>query len=154
MYDSLQPSDCSIQGSPMSFINAWSLLRFMSIESGMLSNHLTLSSPFPFAFNLSQHQDLFQSWLFASDGQSTGASASALILPMNIQGWFCLGLTGLISLNSMGLSRVFSSTTIQNHKFFGAQSSSWSNSHTCTWPLEKHSLDYMELCQQSDVSAF
>ena len=82
------------------------------------------------ALNLSQNQGLFQ-WVifFTSDGQSTGASASASVLPMNIQGCFPLGLTGLISLQSKGLSRVFSSTTIQEHQFYGAQSSLWSNSH-------------------------
>ena len=66
--------------------------------------------------------------LFASVGQSIGASASASALPMNIQGWFPLGWTGLVSLLSKGLSRVFSSTTIWRHQFFSAQPSSWSNS--------------------------
>ena len=73
------------------------------------------------------------SLLFASGGQSTGAWAS--ILPMNIQGWFPLGFTCLFSLQSKGLSRVFSSTTIQKHQFFSAQPSLWSNSHICTWLL-------------------
>ena len=67
------------------------------------------------------------SWLLASGGQSIGASALASALPMNIQGWFPLELTGLISLKSKGLSRVFS-TTIQKHQFFGTKSSLWSNS--------------------------
>ena len=61
------------------------------------------------------------SQFFASDGQSIGASASASVLPMNIQGWFPLGLTGLVSLQSKGLSKVFSNTTVQNHQFFSAQ---------------------------------
>ena len=65
------------------------------------------------------------------------ASASASVLPMNIQGWFPLGLTGLISLLSKGLSRVFSSTTIWRHQFFGAQPSLWTNLHIHTWLLEK-----------------
>ena len=81
-----------------------------------------------------------KSCLFASGGQSIGASASATVLPMNIQGWFSLGLTGLISLLSKGLSRVFSSTTVRKHQFFSAQPSLWSNSHICTWLLEKPSL--------------
>ena len=76
------------------------------------------------------------SWLFASGGQSIGASASASVLPMNIQGWFPLGWTGWISLQFKGLSRVFSNTTVQKHQFFGAQLSSQSNSHIHTWPLE------------------
>ena len=71
----------------------------------------------------------------ASGGQSIRASAS--VLPMNIQDWFPLGLTGLISLQSKGLSRVFSNTTVQKHQFFSAQLSLWSNSHIHTWPLEK-----------------
>jgi len=74
------------------------------------------------------------SWLFTSDGQTTGTSAS--VFPMNIQGWFPLRLTGLISLISKGLSRVFSSTTVQKYKFFGAQPL-WPNSYICTWLLEK-----------------
>ena len=81
-----------------------------------------------------------KSWFFASGGQSIGASASASVLPMNIQGWFPLELTGLISLQSKGLSRVFSSATIQKHRFFDAQPSSWFNSHIHTWLLEKPSL--------------
>ena len=77
------------------------------------------------------------SWLFPSGGQSIGLSASASILPMNFQGWFPLGLTGLISLLSKGLSRVFFSAKIQSHQFFGAQPSVLSNSHIHTWLLEK-----------------
>ena len=87
------------------------------------------------------------SQLFASGDQSTGATAS--VLPINIQGWFPLGLTGLISLLSKGLLRVFSSTTDQKYQFFSAQSSSWSNSHICTWLMESHNFDYMDLCQWS-----
>ena len=77
------------------------------------------------------------SWLFISGVQSIDASVTATILPMNIQGWFPLGLTGLISLQSRGLSRVFSSTTVQKHQFFGTQPSLWANCHIRTWPLEK-----------------
>ena len=77
------------------------------------------------------------SQFFTSGGQSIGASASASILPMNIQGWFSFRLTVWISLLSKGLSRVFSSTTIQKLQFFGAQLSLWSSSHICTWLLEK-----------------
>ena len=77
------------------------------------------------------------SQLWVSGGQSTGASASASALSMTIKGSFPLGLTGLISLQTMGLSRVFSSTTLQKHQFFGAQPFLWSNSHIHTWLLEK-----------------
>ena len=87
------------------------------------------------------------SHFFPSGGQSTGAgasaSASASIPPMNIQGWFPLGLTGLISLLSKGLSRVFSSTTVWRHQFFDTQPSLWSNSHIHTWLLVNHSSDYI-----------
>ena len=98
----------------LSFIISWSLLKLMSVESVMLSNHLFLCCPhFPPALNLSQHQGLFQmSQLFTSGGQSIGLSASASVLPMNIQDWFSLGWTGWISLQSNGLTRVFSNTTV------------------------------------------
>ena len=72
--------------------------------------------------------------LFLSDGQSIRVSAS--ILPTNIQGWFLLGVVGLISFQSKGLSRVFSSTTVRKHQFFSAQPSLWSNSYVDTWLLE------------------
>ena len=75
------------------------------------------------------------SWLFAPGGQSIGTSVS--LLPMNIQDWFPSGWTGLISLQSKGLSRVFSSTTIWKYQFFSFQPSLWSNTHICTWLLEK-----------------
>ena len=75
--------------------------------------------------------------LFASSGQSIGASASTVVLPMNIRCWFPLGLTGLISLLSKGLSRVFSNTTIQMYQFLGIQPFLLSSSHICTWLLEK-----------------
>ena len=117
------PWDCSASGFPVHH-QLQSLLKIMSIESVMPSNHLTLchslrSSP--------ASGSLPMSWLFPSGGQSIGSSAS--VLPMKIQGWFPLGLTGLISLQSKGLSRVFSSTTIRKHQFFGSQSSLWFNSH-------------------------
>ena len=81
------------------------------------------------------------SWLFTSGGESTGASASASVLPGNIKSWFPLRLAGLISLLSKGLS-VFSSTTLQKHQF-GSQPFLWSNYHICTWLLEKsYSFDY------------
>ena len=82
------------------------------------------SSP---TFNFSQYHLFSLSRLFTSGGQSIGASV--LVLPMNIQGRFPLGLTSLISLQSKGLSRVFSNITVQKHQFFGAQPSLWSNSY-------------------------
>jgi len=95
-----------------------------------------------------------RSWLFISGSQSTGASASAPVPPMNTQDWFPLGLTGLISLLSKGLSWVFFNTTVQKHQFFGAQPSLRSNSHIHTWLLEKPCFDYKDLCQRSNMSAF
>ena len=77
------------------------------------------------------------SQLFASGGQSTRLSASASVLPMNTQDWSPLGWTGWISLQSKGLSRVFSNTTVQKYQFFSTQLSSQSNSHIHTWPMEK-----------------
>ena len=77
------------------------------------------------------------SQLFAWGGQSTGVSALASVLPMNTQDWSPSEWTGWISLQSKGLSRVFSNTTVQKHQFFSAQLSSQSNSHIHTWPLEK-----------------
>ena len=74
---------------------------------------------------------------FASGGQSIGVSASTSVLPMNSQDWFPLGWTGWISLQSKGLSRVFSNTTVQKHQFFSTQLSLWPNSHIHTWLLEK-----------------
>ena len=120
------------------------LLEFTQIHVHWVSDTIQqshpLSSPSPPAFNLSQHQGLFQ-WVFSnfftSGGQTIGVSASASVLPMNIQDWFPLGWTGWISLQSKGLSRVFSNTTVQKHQFFGAQLSSQSNSHIHTWLLEK-----------------
>ena len=88
-----------------------------------------------------------RSQFFSSRGQSTGASASASVLPVNIQDWFPLGLTDFISLWSKGLLRVFSNITAQKHQFFSAQLSLWSNSHIHTWLLENHSFDYMDLCR-------
>ena len=103
--------------------------------------HPTISSsviPFsscPLCFPASESLPMSQ--LFTSGGKSTGASASTSVLPMNIQGWLPLWLTGLISLQSKGLWRVFSNTTVQKHQFFGAQPSLCSNSHIHTWLLEK-----------------
>ena len=82
------------------------------------------------------------SWLFASGDQNVWDSTSASVLPMNIQGWFPLRLTGLISLQSKGLSRVFSNTTIRKYQFFGIQTFLLSSFHTRTWLLEKPSSSF------------
>ena len=97
-----------------------------------------LSSPSPPSLNLSQHQVFIMSWLFTWGGQSIRASGSILL--MNSLDWFPLGLTGLISLQSKGLSRIFCNTTIQKHQLFSIQPYLWSNSHIHTWLLEKPQL--------------
>ena len=118
------------------------------LSSGVCSNscplsqrcYLTISSAALFSFCLHcfpTSGSFPVSWLFASGGHSIGALTSASVLPVNIQGWFALELTGLVSLQSKGLSRVFSSTTIQTHQFFGVQPFLWSSSHVSTWVLEK-----------------
>ena len=99
-----------------------------------ISSSVTLFSSCPQCFPASESSN---ESLFASGGQSIGASASASVLPMYIQGWFPLGLTGLISLQSKGLSGVFSSTTIRKHQFFSAQPSLWFNFHIHTWLWHK-----------------
>jgi len=122
----------------LSITNSRSLLKLKSIESVMSSNHLILVVPFSSCPQSLPASGSFPvSQFFTSGGQSIGVSASALVLPMNIQDWFPLGWTGLISLQSKGLSRVFSNTTVQKHQFFGTQFSLWSSSHIHTWPLEK-----------------
>ena len=108
-----------------------------------------LWSPFPPAWWSFPTSGSFQmSHLFASGGQSIGASASASVLPMNIQGWFCWGLTGLISLQSKGLSRVFSSTRIQKHQFLGPSLLYGSSLTSICDFWKNHSFNYMDLCWQ------
>ena len=106
----------------LSITNSWSLCKHMSIELVMPFNHLILCRPLLLrlqSFPASGYFPMTQ--LFPSSDLSLGDSASASVLPMNIQGGFSLTLTGLISLLSKGLSRVFSSTTVQRHQFFGTQ---------------------------------
>ena len=119
--DSATPWTAVHQAS-LSITNFQSLLKLMPIELVMPSNHLILCCPFSSCLQSFQASGSFQmSQLFTSGGQSIGVSASASVLPMNIQDWFPLGWTGLISLLSRGLSRVLSNTTVQKHQFFGAQ---------------------------------
>ena len=103
--------------------------------------HPTISpsvSPFSSCLQLFPASGYFlMSQFFASGGQSIGASVSTSVIWMNIQDWFCLGWTGWISLQSKGLSRVFSNTTVQKHQFFSVQPSLWSNSHVYTQMREE-----------------
>ena len=137
------PRTAACQAS-LSITNSRSLLKLMSITSVIPSNHLIIchhllllllqSFPSSGSFPLSQ--------LFTSCGQSIGVSASASVLPMNILDWFPLGWTGWVSLQSKGLSRVFSNTTVQKHQFFGTQpflnGSTLTSIHDC-W--KNHSFD-------------
>ena len=102
--------------------------------------HPTVSSsvmPFSSCLQSFSASGSFPMSLFTEGGQNLGASASVSVLPMNIQDWFPFGLTGLISLQSRGLLRVFFNTAVQKHQLFGAQLSLWSNSHFHTWLLKK-----------------
>ena len=123
----------------LSITNSWSLLKLMSIKSVMPSNHLILCGPllllssiFPSIRVFSNESALRIRWQ-----KYIGVSGSTSVLPMNIQDWFPLGWTGWISLQSKGLSRVFSNTTVQKHQFFLTQLSVQSNFHIHTWLLEK-----------------
>ena len=129
--------------SSLFFTISWSLLKLMSIELVMPSKHLILCRPLLFLPPVPPTSGSFpMSQLFAWGGQSTGVSALASFLPKKSQGWSPSEWTGWISLQSKGLSRAFSNTTVQKHQFFGAQLSSQSNSHFHTWLLEKnHSFD-------------
>ena len=122
----------------VSITNSQSLLRLISIASVMpssISSFVVCFSSRLQSFPVSESFPMSQ--FFTSGGQSIGVSASTSVFPMNIQDWFPLGWTDWISLQSKGLSRVFSNTTLQKHQFCGAQLSSQSNSHIHTWPLEK-----------------
>ena len=130
LYDTM---NCSIPGFPV---------HHQLLEFGQTHDHgdaIHSSHPHPFfclqSFPASGSFPMNQ--FFTSGDQSIGVSASASVLPMNIQDWFPLRLTGLIFLQSKGLSRVFFNTTVQKHQFFGTQLSLWSNSHIHTWLLEK-----------------
>ena len=147
------PMDCSTPG----FLVHHCLLEFVQTHVHWLGDAIQpshpLSSPFCCLQSFPASGSLLMSQFFASGGQSTGTSALASVFPMNIQGWFPLGLTSLISLQSKGLSRLFSNTTVQKHQpsvlslLYGPTLTSihdyWKN----------HSFDYTDLCQPSNVSA-
>ena len=116
----LTPWTAARQAS-LSITSSQSLLKLMSIELVMPSNHLILSRPLLLLLIFPSIRVFSMSQFFTSGGQSIGVSASASVLPMNIQDWFPLGWTHLISLQSKGLSRVFSNTTVQKRQIFGFQ---------------------------------
>ena len=131
------PMNCNTPGLPVHHQH----LEFNQTRPLSQCCHPTISSSvIPFSScpqSLPASGSFPMSQLFASCGQSHGVSAAASVLPMNTQDWSASGWTGWISLQSKGLSRVFSNTTVQKHQFFGAQLSSQSNCHIHTWPLEK-----------------
>ena len=130
----LQPHESQHTRPPLSITSSRSSLRLTSIEFVMPSSHLILCHPL-------LPPSIFPSiTVFSNEAVlhiSIGVSASASVLPMNIQDWFSLGLTGWISLQFKGLSRVFSNITVQKHQFFSVQLSLYSDSHIHTWPQEK-----------------
>ena len=133
MSDSLWLPRTAAHQAFLSLTNFPSLPKFMSITSVMPYSHLILWCPLlPQSFPASGTFPV--SWLLTSGDQNTGASASGKVFPMSIKGWFPLRLI-LISFLSKGLSRVFSSTTVQRHQFFGALPSLQSNSYNHMWPL-------------------
>ena len=133
------PKDCSMPNFPVHHqLREFAQTHIHSVGDAIQPSHpLSPFSSYP--QSLPASGSFLMRQLFTSGGQSIGASASASALPMYIQGWFPLRLTGLPSFLSKGLSRVFYST-IQNHQFFCAQLSLWSNSHIHTWLLEKPKL--------------
>ena len=142
MSNSLRPHE-SQYARPPSPSPTPSSLKLTSIESVMPSSHLILCCPLlllppiPPSIRVFSNEVCFRGHLFAWGDQSIGVSALASVIPMNAQDWSHLEWTGWISLQSKGLSRVFSNTTVQKHQLFGAQLSSQSNSHIHTWLLEK-----------------
>ena len=120
----------------LSITNSRSPPKLMSIEWVMPSSHLILCCPLLMPSSFPAPGSFQMSQLFASGGQNIGVSASTSVLPMNTEDWSPLRQTGWISLQSKGLSRVFSNTTVQKHQFFSAQLSSQSNFHIHTWLLE------------------
>ena len=129
--------DCSTKGFLIHH-HSKNLLKLMSIESVIPSNHLILCCSLLLLPSIFPKSGSFpMSQFFTSGGQRIGVSASLSVFPMNIQDWFPLELTGWISLHSKGLLRVFSNTTIQKDQFFSTRLPLKSNTHIHTWLLEK-----------------
>ena len=122
----------------LSISNPPSLLKFMPIELLMPFNHLFLLCPLLLLSSIFPSIRVFSNEsVLCIRGPKYWSFRFSSVLPVNSQDWFPLGLTGLITLLSKGLSRVFSNTTVQKHQFFSAQLSLWSNSYLHTWQLEK-----------------
>ena len=130
------PMDCSMPGFPVHYqLLERAQTHIHWVGDAVQPSHAVI--PFSCLQSFPASGSFQMSHFFTSGGQSIGSSASASVLPMNTQDWSPLGWTGWISLQSKGLSRVFSNTTVQKHQFFRAQISSQSNSHIYTWLLEK-----------------
>ena len=148
---SVTPWTAALRAS-LSFTVSWSLFKLIFIELMMLSNHLNLCHLLPLHPIFPASEPFLMSQWFASGGQSIGTSTSASVLPVNFQGWFPLGLTGLISLLSKGLSSLLQhhsakASILQLSAFYMVQL-------TCVHDHWKnHSFDYTDLSWQSDVSA-
>ena len=152
MSDSLWPMDCSMPGLPV----RRHLLEFVQVHVHCIRDAFQPSHPLlsfcPQSFPALGTFPV--SHLFTSDDQNTGTSASASVLPVNIQGWSPLKLTVLISLLSKRLSGVFSSTTVWRHQFFSILPSFPSSSHNCMWPLGRPQLFTLQTLVGKVVSAF
>ena len=140
------PMDCTMPG----FLVLHYPSEFAQTHVHWVGNAIQPSHPFVAPFSSGLHsfpasESFSVSQLLTSGGQSIGALASNI--PVNIQGWVPLGLTGLISFLFKGLSRFVSSTTVWKQQFFGAQPSLLTSSHISTWLLENHSFDHMDFCQ-------
>ena len=147
------PMDCSTPGLPVHHqLPEFTQIHVHWVGDAIQPSH-PLSSPSLPVLNLSQHQGLFK-WVSSLHEVAKVLEFQLQFLPVNTQGWSPLGWTGWISLQSQGLSRVFSNTTVQKHQFFGTQLSLYSNSHIHTWLLKNHSFDWMKLYWQSSISAF
>ena len=139
---------------PLSSPISWSLFRFMTTELVLLSKHLILLSPSPFTFNLSQYQRLSQ-WVGSSHQVAKVLELQLQLQKQSFQGWFPLGLTGLISLLSKGLSRVFPSTTVWKHQicYLGVSTFLVFSISLCSWPWVSESDDTVILFQSVDAGS-
>ena len=155
MSDSLWPPRTAAWLVSLSLRISWSLLKFMSIESVVPSKHLMLCCPLLLPLSIFPRIRIFpMNQLFRSGGQSIGASASASVLPMNIEAWFPLGLTCLRSCCTRDSKASF---LAPHFKSINSSAVSLLNDPTLTFihdDLKNHNFDYMDFCQQSDVSAF
>ena len=132
------PMNCSMPGFPiLHYLLEFAQTHVRWVSDAIQPSHLLSAPVSSCSQSFLASRSFPMSQLFASGGQSIGDSASDSVLPMIIQSWFLLVLTGLITLQSKGLSGVFSSTTVRKHQFLSAQPSLWSNSHIHAWLLEK-----------------